>query len=422
MATTPLGAPTCYERLLYAAKSEFACSGFELTKINSIALRAGVSRAFIYKKFRNKENLYRFIRGRLETSFYENLICAAIDDFPPEQAMELMLIGIHDFHRHDPVLTAMMRDLFLRGLTLERDETTTRLLRDLRICVSRILERGRTAGVFDCNWDGGTYFAFSFFVIMGALHGAELIGPDHPGTVSRLSQQEVVALLLRTLQPHLFPVVASGPATGGAVMSQLSSGKDSVDRVLDAAERCFGEHGLAATHVRDVAVLAGVSIQLVYHYFPTKIDLHRTVIERRVVRNLETLLAHDPALMDPLPALRSYLELIWKLYASRPSSAKLTIELGFHNNAKVRWGSEGRVLKKRLLDRMDAILQQGITTGVIHPAVTIQTMRTLVLSLFPPVSVMHQTQSAEAAYRDQLGGTDISPGTLIEFTLRALVR
>lgn len=49
--------------------------------------------------------------------------------------------------------------------------------------------------------------------------------------------------------------------------------------VLDAALRLFAHHGYGATSVRQIADEAGVSIGAVYHHFPDKESLFRTLID-----------------------------------------------------------------------------------------------------------------------------------------------
>ena len=43
---------------------------------------------------------------------------------------------------------------------------------------------------------------------------------------------------------------------------------DNRERVVESAERCFAQYGVAKTTVEDVARLAGVSRASVYRYFP----------------------------------------------------------------------------------------------------------------------------------------------------------
>jgi AcrR family transcriptional regulator len=49
--------------------------------------------------------------------------------------------------------------------------------------------------------------------------------------------------------------------------------------VLDAALRLFARHGYGATSVRQIAEEAGVSVGAVYHHFPDKEAMFRTLID-----------------------------------------------------------------------------------------------------------------------------------------------
>ncbi|MEU0807932.1 TetR/AcrR family transcriptional regulator [Streptomyces sp. NPDC005970] len=52
------------------------------------------------------------------------------------------------------------------------------------------------------------------------------------------------------------------------------------DRLLDAAERLFGEHGFAATSLRTVTVAAEANVAAVNYHFGSKEGLLRAVVER----------------------------------------------------------------------------------------------------------------------------------------------
>lgn len=52
------------------------------------------------------------------------------------------------------------------------------------------------------------------------------------------------------------------------------------ERILDAAAVVFARKGLAGGRVTDVAARAGLSHGLVHHYFGSKADLHRALVER----------------------------------------------------------------------------------------------------------------------------------------------
>lgn len=52
------------------------------------------------------------------------------------------------------------------------------------------------------------------------------------------------------------------------------------ERILDAAERCFGEAGYAATTLRDVTTAAEANVAAVNYHFESKEGLFRAVIQR----------------------------------------------------------------------------------------------------------------------------------------------
>lgn len=60
------------------------------------------------------------------------------------------------------------------------------------------------------------------------------------------------------------------------------------ERILDAAAGVFARRGLAGTRIEDVAKAAEVSHGLVHHYFATKAELHRALVER-VMGNADAL-------------------------------------------------------------------------------------------------------------------------------------
>ena len=58
--------------------------------------------------------------------------------------------------------------------------------------------------------------------------------------------------------------------------------RDTKERILDAAERLFGERGFVGTSTRAVTSGAGVNLAAVHYHFGSKEALLRAVIDRRV--------------------------------------------------------------------------------------------------------------------------------------------
>ncbi|MGF3021874.1 TetR/AcrR family transcriptional regulator [Methylobacterium aquaticum] len=76
------------------------------------------------------------------------------------------------------------------------------------------------------------------------------------------------------------------------------------DKILEAAEHLFGEHGYDATSIRDIANLAEVKLGLVSYYFASKEALYDCLIERRAAeigRRRLALLAQENRSVAPAP-------------------------------------------------------------------------------------------------------------------------
>ena len=52
-------------------------------------------------------------------------------------------------------------------------------------------------------------------------------------------------------------------------------------QLIDAGSRAFGEHAYEDLSMREIAETAGVSKALLYHYFPSKIDLFKAAVDEK---------------------------------------------------------------------------------------------------------------------------------------------
>lgn len=64
-----------------------------------------------------------------------------------------------------------------------------------------------------------------------------------------------------------------------SVVPAEGEGSEARARILDAAERLFGDQGFAAASIGEIAEAAGVNRALIYYYFKDKRDLYRSVIQ-----------------------------------------------------------------------------------------------------------------------------------------------
>lgn len=102
------------------------------------------------------------------------------------------------------------------------------------------------------------------------------------------------------------------------------------ERILDAAEHLFSEHGFADTSLRSITAEAGANLAAVNYYFQSKDVLLQAVFARRVgpinQRRLEMLEAAEARAGDgPLPVedvLRAFVEPVLKMPDDPPDNRR----------------------------------------------------------------------------------------------------
>jgi AcrR family transcriptional regulator len=102
---------------------------------------------------------------------------------------------------------------------------------------------------------------------------------------------------------------------------------DADDRILDAAEKLFGEHGFAGTSLRQITTRAKVNLAAVNYHFGSKEELYAQVFVRRI----EPINARRIALLDeaahlsgdhPVPLraiLESFIRPVFEMAAHTPT-------------------------------------------------------------------------------------------------------
>ncbi|HEX6420126.1 MAG TPA: helix-turn-helix domain-containing protein [Acidimicrobiales bacterium] len=145
-----------------------------------------------------------------------------------------------------------------------------------------------------------------------------------------------------------------GPAPAGAAPPEAEPRA----RILAAALTLVSELGAAGTSMRRLAAACGLNVATIYHYFPSKADLLRALIEEQ--RYGERLAAEDPPLARALgPHERFHRFFGW--VASRTLAEETVLRLlvgeGLHGNDVARQSARG------LLEALDAALTSWLAAG-----------------------------------------------------------
>ncbi|SDC43617.1 DNA-binding transcriptional regulator, AcrR family [Mycolicibacterium neoaurum] len=142
-----------------------------------------------------------------------------------------------------------------------------------------------------------------------------------------------------------------------------------VDALLDAAERLFGEKALADVTVEEIATGAGVAVGSIYNHFGSKAGLHAALVERALVA--------DRAHMD-----RAYVEgrsPVDQIRSAAIEYMNFAIEQPEHFRMLAFPPDPGRypaglrtaeVLAQRVAeqnDRLVVAIRAGVATGELRP-------------------------------------------------------
>lgn len=160
----------------------------------------------------------------------------------------------------------------------------------------------------------------------------------------------------------------------------MSTKPETIKRVLASARKTFAASGLKQATMTAIAEDAGVTKQLLYHYYKSKSDLFAAVLNQQAESILAALNNHEFQNGAPEIALRKFLEFAFEQYRQDPNLPALAQEaIVFH---KEHGQSEGLfpALAPNLTQHMAALIQRGIDKGVF--------VKTTDPQLFPAMAIL----------------------------------
>lgn len=136
-----------------------------------------------------------------------------------------------------------------------------------------------------------------------------------------------------------------------------------IRQIIKSARHEFAENGLEKTNVQKIAERAGVTKQLVYHYYQSKEQLFACVLDESSDDAMSTMTALELDHIRPTEALRLMLSHMFDLYQDDPELASLATEgIRFHDShttPRNRFVDLGPTLTQK----MRSIIERGIGTG-----------------------------------------------------------
>jgi AcrR family transcriptional regulator len=170
-------------------------------------------------------------------------------------------------------------------------------------------------------------------------------------------------------------VIRVAPAGGIPASAQRA-------RILDAALALVSERGAAGTSMRTLASALGLNVATIYHYFPSKADLLRALIEER--RYGERMATEDPPFArdaDPHERFAGFMAWVVGQTLAEDTVLRLLLGEGMHGNEIARTSA------RELLEALDLTLAGWLDAGfpelspALPPPVAARLVRRTLLSL-----------------------------------------
>jgi TetR/AcrR family transcriptional regulator len=195
------------QKLLTAARREFARSGLAGARVDEIADRAGVNKQLVYHYFGDKDALYLAVLEWVYEEIRAKERQLNLDGLPPEQAIRKLIESSFDHLAEHPDFIVLLNDENRGGARHVRGSKKIEALHSpLVSLVSKILGEGVRSGAFRKGVNpvhlyisiaGLSYFFFSNNPTLSAIFGKDLGTP----AARRDRRKHVVDLVMQSLRP-----------------------------------------------------------------------------------------------------------------------------------------------------------------------------------------------------------------------------
>ena len=195
------------QKLLSAARHEFARSGLAGARVDEIAARAGVNKQLVYHYFGDKDALYLAVLEWVYEEIRTQERKLNLEGLPPEQAIRKLIEASFDHLAAHPDFIVLLNDENRGGARHVRGSRRLEAMHSpLVSMVSLILREGVREGVFRKGVNpvhlyisiaGLSYFFFSNTPTLSAIFGKDLSS----AAAKRARRKHVVDLVLQALRP-----------------------------------------------------------------------------------------------------------------------------------------------------------------------------------------------------------------------------
>lgn len=139
--------------------------------------------------------------------------------------------------------------------------------------------------------------------------------------------------------------------------------RQTMGRMLAAAHAEFSSKGLAGARISEITRNAGVTKQLIFHYYGSKEGLFVATLDETSEKLMSEWVRFDVERLAPPEALRALLNHFFDQYRNDPLLARLAQEgiryHGYHQTPRNRFLE----LTPALIEKVSRIIQRGVESG-----------------------------------------------------------
>ena len=326
-------------RILEAAEELLSSRGASETTIAEIAQKAQVADSHAYQYFNGKKGLvFSIAEERMKFTLQE---CKAqlkgILD-PKSKLSKFIWYCLHYNDIHKDYVKNLVFD-YRSNLDFYQTPAYELVREHAGIC-NQILKQGIEAGVFNPKLD----LKLIRDIIYGTLD-AEAMNCVLSKEITRSSDdwEDIISILFRILEP-------------GTTDEDLPKRM----KIINSAEKVFGELGFEKAKISMVAKEAGVAEGSIYDYFKNKEDLLFSIVQLRI-RELDAFMKGSFTIRESTRKLRRVLKLHFSLFAKNRNFLKIFF-LDTVLNRKF-YDSPAHDIYFRYQTRLVTVLKQGIEQG-----------------------------------------------------------
>ncbi len=163
---------------------------------------------------------------------------------------------------------------------------------------------------------------------------------------------------------------------------------ESREKILETAEGLFAVGGYAGVGMRELATTVGLSKSALFHHFPNKRELYSAVLDRSLLR-IETALLAASTDGSPVEQLESWIDAVVRTLSEDAPAARLMMRalvdeepfpaIVLRPEAGLDRDLEDFELRLAgILERIGALIEEGISAGVFRPVSIPDTLLTVI--------------------------------------------